>query len=173
MSAQLDSKCAIDMSGGCGTRQIPNVHTRKPAFIPRTKACRKPSKLPPCCCSSRTIQRSLAGGPFRMAWRLRPTARYSPVRSASDENGDQIHAGRARRRVSGAYRCAHWSQARRPDGAYRLTTGRMRFLVGYKFVRVISHRAESTCFSVAADPDMPRGSGCVRITTAEEQSKIV
>jgi len=32
----------------------------------------------------------------------------------------------------------------------------MRFLVGYKFVRVISHRAESTCFSVAADPDMPR-----------------
>ena len=42
------------------------------------------------------------------------------------------------------------------DGAYRLTIGRMRFLVGYKFVRVISHRGESTCFSVATDPDMPR-----------------
>src|SRR5260370_17855125 len=41
------------------------------------------------------------------------------------------------------------------DGAYRLTTGSMRFLVGYKFVRVISHRGESTCFSVATDPDMP------------------
>jgi hypothetical protein len=41
------------------------------------------------------------------------------------------------------------------DGTYRLTTGRMRFLVGYKFVRVISHRGESTCFSVAAEPDMP------------------
>jgi len=42
------------------------------------------------------------------------------------------------------------------DGAYRLTTGSMRFLVDYKFVRVISHRGESTCFSVAADSDMRR-----------------
>jgi hypothetical protein len=42
------------------------------------------------------------------------------------------------------------------DGAYLLTTGRMRFLVGDKFVRVISHHGESTCFSVAADSDMPR-----------------
>jgi hypothetical protein len=42
------------------------------------------------------------------------------------------------------------------DGAYRLTTGSMRFLVGYKFVRVMSRRGESTCFSVAADPDMLR-----------------
>jgi hypothetical protein len=41
------------------------------------------------------------------------------------------------------------------DGAYRLTTGSIRFLVGYKFVRVMSRRDESTCFSVAADPDMP------------------
>jgi len=42
------------------------------------------------------------------------------------------------------------------DGAYLLTTGRIRFLVGDKFVRVISHHGESTCFSVAADSDMPR-----------------
>ena len=42
------------------------------------------------------------------------------------------------------------------DGAYLLTTGRIRFLVDYKFVRVISHHGESTCFSVAADWDMPR-----------------
>ena len=42
------------------------------------------------------------------------------------------------------------------DGAYLLTTGRIRFLVNYKFVRVISHHGESTCFSVAADWDMPR-----------------
>lgn len=41
------------------------------------------------------------------------------------------------------------------DGAYLLTTGRIRFLVGDKFVRVISHHGESTCFSVAGDPDMP------------------
>jgi len=39
--------------------------------------------------------------------------------------------------------------------SYRLTTGRMHFLVDSKFVRVMSPRSESTCFSVAADPDMP------------------
>src|SRR5882762_7704468 len=42
------------------------------------------------------------------------------------------------------------------DGAYLLTSGRIRFLVDYKFVRVISHHGESTCFSVAADSDMTR-----------------
>ncbi len=42
------------------------------------------------------------------------------------------------------------------DGAYLLTTGHIRFLVGDKFVRVISHHGESTCFSVPADWDMPR-----------------
>jgi hypothetical protein len=39
--------------------------------------------------------------------------------------------------------------------SYRLTAGRMHFLLDSKFVRVISPRSESTCFSVAADPDMP------------------
>lgn len=39
--------------------------------------------------------------------------------------------------------------------SYRLTAGRMHFLVDSKFVRVISPRGESTCFYVAADPDMP------------------
>ena len=39
--------------------------------------------------------------------------------------------------------------------SYRLTAGRMHFLVDSKFVRLISPRGESTCFYVAADPDMP------------------
>jgi len=39
--------------------------------------------------------------------------------------------------------------------SYRLTAGRMHFLVDSKFVRVISPRSASTCFSVAADRDMP------------------
>jgi hypothetical protein len=39
--------------------------------------------------------------------------------------------------------------------SYRLTAGRRHFLVDSKFVRVISPRSESTCFSVAAVPDMP------------------
>src|SRR5712692_11621456 len=38
---------------------------------------------------------------------------------------------------------------------YWLRAGRRNFLVDYKFVRVISHHGKSTCFSVAADPDMP------------------
>ena len=38
---------------------------------------------------------------------------------------------------------------------YRLTAGRRRFLVNSNFVRLISTRGESTCFSVAADTDMP------------------
>jgi hypothetical protein len=39
--------------------------------------------------------------------------------------------------------------------SYLLTAGRMHFLVDSKFVCNISPRSESTCFSVAADPDMP------------------
>ena len=42
----------------------------------------------------------------------------------------------------------------RGDG-YWLKTGRRNFLVDYKFVRVISHRGKSTCFSVPTDPNMP------------------
>jgi hypothetical protein len=38
---------------------------------------------------------------------------------------------------------------------YRLTVGRMHFLVDSKFVHIMSPRSESTCFSVAADPDLP------------------
>jgi hypothetical protein len=39
--------------------------------------------------------------------------------------------------------------------SYWLAAGRRNFLVDYKFVRVISHRGKSTCFSVPTDPDMP------------------
>ena len=41
------------------------------------------------------------------------------------------------------------------DDRYRLRAGRRNFLVDSKFVRLISRRSEATCFSVAADPDMP------------------
>jgi len=41
------------------------------------------------------------------------------------------------------------------DGTYHLTAGGRHFLVDSKFVRVVSPRSESTCFSVAADLDMP------------------
>jgi hypothetical protein len=40
-------------------------------------------------------------------------------------------------------------------GSYWLRAGRRNFLVDYKSVRVVSHRVKETCFSVAADPDMP------------------
>jgi len=42
------------------------------------------------------------------------------------------------------------------DGTYHLTAGGTHFLVDYKFVRVISCRGESTCFSVVVYPDIPR-----------------
>jgi len=39
--------------------------------------------------------------------------------------------------------------------SYWLRAGRRHFLVDSKFVRLISPRGQSTCFSVAADPDRP------------------
>jgi hypothetical protein len=39
--------------------------------------------------------------------------------------------------------------------SYWLKAGRRSFLVAYRFVCVNSHHCKSTCFSVAADPDMP------------------
>ncbi len=41
------------------------------------------------------------------------------------------------------------------DGTYHLTAGGTHFLVDAKFVPVVSPRSESTCFSVAADLEMP------------------
>ena len=39
--------------------------------------------------------------------------------------------------------------------SYWLRAGQRSFLVDDKFVRLLSHHGKSTCFSVAADPDMP------------------
>jgi hypothetical protein len=39
--------------------------------------------------------------------------------------------------------------------SYWLAAGHRNFLVDYRFVRVISRRGKSTCFSVATHPDMP------------------
>ncbi len=41
------------------------------------------------------------------------------------------------------------------DDCYWLRAGGRNFLVDYKFVCVTSRHDKSTCFSVAADPDMP------------------
>jgi hypothetical protein len=39
--------------------------------------------------------------------------------------------------------------------SYSLRAGHRNFVVDCKFVRLISHNGKSTCFSLAADPDMP------------------
>jgi hypothetical protein len=39
--------------------------------------------------------------------------------------------------------------------SYWLRAGHRDFLVDYKFVSLIARHGKSTCFSVAADPDMP------------------
>src|SRR6266567_4022279 len=72
--------CAIELSDGCETRLIRNVHSKKLAFIRCTKVCRKRRKLLRRCCSSRTIQGCLTGGLHR-AGRLGPMARLSAPRS--------------------------------------------------------------------------------------------
>src|SRR5258708_9026344 len=155
MSAKLDSMCAIDMSRGCGTCQIPKAHTRKRAFIPRTKACRKPSKLLPRCCNSRTIQRCLTGGLLR-AGRIRPTAKPSAPRSNPLAMRMQTKCTPAQRAAESLKRVAALTGAEQVRGdSYWLRAGRRAFLVDNKFVSVISHRGKSTCFSVATDPDMP------------------
>ena len=41
------------------------------------------------------------------------------------------------------------------DDTYWLRVGRSHFLVDSRFVRLISRGGESTCFSVATDPDIP------------------
>src|SRR5712692_757246 len=144
------------MSSGCETRLIPNAHTRKLAFIPCTKACRKRRKLLRRCCSLRTIQRCLTSGPFRTGWRLRRTARCSPVRSDWITMRMQTKCTPAERAAKYLKRIAALTGAKQACGdSYRLKAGRMHFLVDSKFVRVVSHPGESTCFSVATDPDMP------------------
>src|SRR5712692_9680677 len=66
-----------------------------------------------------------------------------------------MHACPARRKVPEAYSHAHSSQAQVHADSHRLAAGRRRFLVDPKLVPVICPRGESTCFSVATDPDMP------------------
>src|SRR6266850_109514 len=155
MLAQLDSMCAIDMSGGCETWQTPNAYTRKRVFIQRTKKCRNPSILLRRCCSSRTIQRCLTSGPLR-AGRLRPTARLSAPRSNPLAMRMQTKCTPAQRAAEYLKRVAALTGAEQVRGdSYWLRAGRRHFLVDSKFVRLISRRGESTCFSVAADSDMP------------------
>ena len=53
-------------------------------------------------------------------------------------------------------RIARLTGAKQVHGdSYRLKAGRRHFVVDSKFVRLISRRAESTCFSVVTNPDMP------------------
>src|SRR5260370_41170682 len=68
----------------------------------------------------------------------------------------QTKCTRAQRAAEYLKRIAALTGAKQDDdGAYHLTAGGTHFLVDYKFVRVISHRGESTCFSVVAYPDIP------------------
>src|SRR5258708_10938383 len=147
--------CAIDLSGGCETLQIPNAHTRKRAFIQRTKKCRNPSILLTRCCNSRTTEGGWTGG-ARRGGRLRPTARPSAPRSNRLAMRTKIIWTPAERAAEYLKRVAALTGAEqvRAD-SYWLRVGRRNFFVDSKFVRLISHHGKSTCFSVATDPDMP------------------
>ena len=71
---------------------------------------------------------------------MRTRTKYAPARRAA-EYLKRIAALTGAKQVCGE--------------CYRLTVGRMHFLVDSKFVHVMSPCSESTCFSVAADPDLP------------------
>src|SRR5258708_24919256 len=63
---------------------------------------------------------------------------------------------RAQRAAEYLKRVAALTGARESDdGPYHLTAGSTHFLVDSKFVRVLYPRSESTCFSGAAELDMP------------------
>lgn len=144
------------MSDGCETQQIPNAGTKKHAFIPCTKACRKRKKLLPRCCSSLTIQHCLTSGPFRTGWRLRRTAKCLAVRSDRLAMRMRTKCAPARRAAKYLRRIAALTGAEQVRGdSFLLRAGRRDFLVAYQFVRVVSDHGKSTCFSVAADPDLP------------------
>src|ERR1700738_5394342 len=67
----------------------------------------------------------------------------------------QTKCTRAQRAAKFLKRVAALTGAKQDDdGTYHLTAGGTHFLVDSKFVRVISPRSESTCFSVT-DLDMP------------------
>ena len=85
----------------------------------------------------------------------------------------QTKCTRAQRAAEYLQRVAALTGAKEDDdGTYHLTAGGTHFLVDAKLVRVISPRSESTCFSVAADLDMPSAeSGGVCIAATEEQCK--
>ena len=64
----------------------------------------------------------------------------------------QIESTRAQRAAKYLKRIVALTEAKQDGpGKYRLKAGRRHFLVDSEFVRVISHRSKSTCFSVAAD----------------------
>src|SRR5216684_2735589 len=84
------------------------------------------------------------------------TARCSPVRSDRLPVRKPTKCTPAERAAMYLKRIAALTGAKQVcSDSYHLTAGCRHFLVDSKFVRVLSPRSESTCFSVAADPDMP------------------
>ena len=76
----------------------------------------------------------------------------------SDQPAMRVQATRTPAQCAAEYlkRVAALTGAKRvPGDGYRLRAGRRNFLVDYKLVRVVSRPSKSTCFSVAADPDIP------------------
>ena len=67
----------------------------------------------------------------------------------------QIKCTPAQRATEYLKRVVALTGAEQVGASYWLKVGRRNFLVDYKFVRVISPHGKSTCFSVAADPDLP------------------
>jgi hypothetical protein len=92
-----------------------------------------------------------------MIWPSRQTVRCSPVRDDSLVMRKRTQCAPAERATQYLERIARLTGATQDaDGIYHLNVGRRRFLVDYKFVRVVALRGgEATCFSVVTYPDIP------------------
>jgi len=83
-------------------------------------------------------------------------ARLSTSRSNPRAMRKQTKCTPAQRAAKHLKRVAALTGAEQIRGdTYWLRAGHRNFLVDHKFVHLISHHGKSTCFSVAANPDMP------------------
>jgi hypothetical protein len=83
-------------------------------------------------------------------------AKYSTVRGDRLEMRMQTKCTPAQRAAGYLKRVVALTGAKKVQGdRYWLRVGSRTFLVDHKFVRVLSRRGKSTCFSVVTDPDMP------------------
>jgi hypothetical protein len=105
--------------------------------------------------------------------RVRPTANPSAPHSNRLAMRKGAKCTQAKRTAKYPKRIAALTGAKHVYGdRYRLAAGRLHFLVDSKFVRVISHVAESARFPVAADPKIPNAQAAASALLGITQDRL-